>query len=351
MKITHEMGVALPDTTITTGDPVFLDVRKPPFTLHGFCEPFRRVPADVAEKTSEKVVRIAPMGAGGRVRFKTDSDYIIVHAKLGYREMALLMSQLSCQSFDMYFYEDGEQKFAGVFVPSQGDDKDYIECRLRFDGKMHDVIINFPILSCVEELCVGLRLGSNIEAPSQYKHKTPIVFYGSSIVHGVGAGRPGMAYPLIISRLFDTDVLNLGFGAAAKAEDAIIDYMKTLDMSVFVYDYDHNAPSQEYLRQTHYKGYRRIRDARPDLPIIMASKPDYWASPESNEVRRRIIISTYERAKSEGDTLVHFVDGKNMYDADMRNEFTSDNCHPNDAGYVAMARAFAKEIGKYICIK
>jgi len=348
MKVTHEMGCTVADTTITVGNPVFLDAKNAPFAMHGFCEPFRRVPADVAAATSKDVERIAPMGAGGRIRFKTDSDYIVVHAKLGYNEMALLMSELTCKSFDIYFYDNGEQKFAGAFVPSQGNGKDYIECRLRFDGKMHDVVINFPVLACVEELLVGLRLGSNIEAPSEYKYKTPIVFYGSSIVHGIGAGRPGMVYPLIVSRMFDTDVVDLGFGGAAKAEDAIIDYIKGLDMSVLVYDYDHNAPTAEYLAETHYKAYRRIRDARPDLPIIMASKPDYWANPEMNEIRRQIIIESYERAKREGDKLVEFVDGKYMYEENLRNECTIDNCHPNDAGYVAMAKAFAKEIAKYI---
>ena len=348
MKITREMGSLMSDTTITLGDPVFLDTRKPPFTLHGFCEPFRRVPADVAAATSADVYRIAPMGAGGRVRFKTDSDYIVVHADMSNMELTRSMSELACYSFDMYHYECGKQHFIGSFVPSQGEGKNYIESRVRTDGKMHDIVINFPISSAVERLYIALRLGANIEAPSEYKYKTPIVFYGSSIVHGSGAGRPGMVYPLIISRMFDTEVVDLGFGGAAKAEDAMIDYIKGLDMSVFVYDYDHNAPSPEYLAATHYKGYRRIRDARPDLPIIMASKPDYWANPEANEVRRQIIIDTFERAKREGDRLVSFVDGKYMYDEDMRDEFTLDNCHPNDAGYVAMARAFAKEIKKYI---
>ena len=348
MKITREMGFPIEDTTITLGDPIFLDTEMPPFTIHGFCEPFRRVPADVAAATSADVARIAPMGTGGRVRFKTDSDYIVIHAEMGYKEQALLMSDLACFSFDMYFCEDGKQHFFGSFVPSQGEGKSYTECRLRTDGKMHDVVINFPITACVKKFYVALRLGSNLEAPSGYKYKTPIVFYGSSIVHGIGAGRPGMVYPLIISRMFDTDVVDLGFGGAAKAEEPIIDYMKGLDMSVFVYDYDHNAPSPEYLAATHYKGYRRIRDARPDLPIIMASKPDYWANPEANEVRRQIIIDTFERAKREGDKLVSFVDGKAMYEENLRDEFTIDNCHPNDAGYVAMAKAFAKEIKKYI---
>ena len=50
MIITKEIGTRLPDTTMSS--PVYIDVRTAPISLHGFCEPFRRVPEDVAKATS-----------------------------------------------------------------------------------------------------------------------------------------------------------------------------------------------------------------------------------------------------------------------------------------------------------
>ena len=41
-------------------------------------------------------------------------------------------------------------------------------------------------------------------------------------------------------------------------------------MSIFVYDYDHNAPTVEYYRETHERMFKIIREANPDLPIIYA---------------------------------------------------------------------------------
>ena len=52
MIITKEMGTVMPDTTMRS--PVYIDVRKAPFELYNFAEDFRRVPAAVAEATSEK---------------------------------------------------------------------------------------------------------------------------------------------------------------------------------------------------------------------------------------------------------------------------------------------------------
>ena len=82
MKVTKEMGVKLPHTTMSA--PIYLDVKNAPFKLYGFDNGFVRVPSDVAEATSENVARLARTAAGGRVRFRTNSDYIVVHGDYDY---------------------------------------------------------------------------------------------------------------------------------------------------------------------------------------------------------------------------------------------------------------------------
>lgn len=348
MKITKEMGIIPKNTTITSGEPIFIEATHEPIKIYGFDHPYVRIPEEVGKNTSPEVERLGRMSTGCVIRFKTDSDYIVVHADVGYSDPIGLMSPLASHAFDIYFYEDGKYIFKGSFVPSQGEGKDYVESRLRFDGKMHDIVIACPIKSYLTDISIALRCGCEILPPSPYKYEKPVVFYGSSIVHGIGAGRPGMVYPLIISRMLDTSIRNLGFSGAARAEDAILDYICGLDMSVFVYDYDHNAPTPEYLEKTHFAGYKRFRKAQPTTPIVMATRPDYHADPERCEKFRQIIEANYKKAIDEGDTLVSFVDGRYMYDADWRNELTSDNCHPNDAGYIAMAKAIGEKVRQYI---
>ena len=84
------------------------------------------------------------------------------------------------------------------------------------------------------------------DAP-EYRIKKPVVYYGSSITQGGCASKPGSSYESILSRRFDCDYINLGFSGTAKGEDEIVDYIKGLEMSVFVMDYDHNAPTTEHL--------------------------------------------------------------------------------------------------------
>lgn len=346
MIITREMGTMLSDTTMSS--PVYIDVKRSPMRLHGFSEPFRRVPAFVADVTSESVSRLSCVTAGGRVRFRTTSDFVVIHGEVITASISSNSSPNASTSFDIYFKENGKHCFRGVFNPSQGEGKTYVESRLKFyNSEWKDVTIYFPLNASVSDVYVGLREGSELDAPSDYTYQTPIVFYGSSIVHG-GGSRPSSPYSSVLSRRLDTDFINLGFGGSAMAERSIMEYIAGLDMSVFVYDYDHNAPTLEHLRDTHYEGYRIFREKQPTTPVIMASRPDYWSrnytldyyTTEETEKRRRLIEENYKRALAEGDQNVYFVDGSQMFPEALRDECTSDGCHPNDLGYHFMANAF-----------
>ncbi len=345
MKVTRELGTVLTDTTMRS--PVYVNVCREPMKLYGLHEPFCRIPKEVADQANASVQRQYDMTPGVRVRFRTNSDYIVVHADLKKEERVGTMALIATASFEMYFVKNGKHVFKGVFVPSQGEGKSYVECRLKDTDEMKDIILYFPICSAPENVYVGLREGSELLEGGSYTHETPVVFYGSSIVHGIGASRPGMNYPAQVSRMLDTDIRNVGFGGGALAEPAVMDYIASIPMSAFVYDYDHNAPTAEYLEQTHYAGYKRFRKKQPTTPVIMASKPDYdLVSPTSNEEinakRREIIRQSYLRAKAQGDDNVYFIDGASFYPADFRGECTSDGCHPNDYGYHCMAQAFAR---------
>lgn len=350
ITVSRKIGIIPKDTTITSGNPVFLDVTKPPFEIYGLCEPFRRLPSDVASAASESVAELSKMPAGGRIRFKTDSDYIVVHAGVeGVLEDDTNDTLTSRLGFDMFEVKDGKPYFSAIFVPSQGYGKNYSESRVRFPSAvMRELIIDLPLFAKVKDVYIALREGSHIDCGTGYLHKKPIVFYGSSIVHGVGAGKPASNYPAIIGRRLDSDFINLGFAGAAKAEKAVMNYISNLDMSVFVYDYDHNAPDAEYLAKTHYEGYMTVRKKQPELPIIMASKVDYYRDEVENEKRRLIIEESYERGIEAGDKNLYFVDGRRIFDDSIRNESTQDGCHPNDVGYLAMAKAFGDIIEKVI---
>lgn len=326
------------------GDQLFYDVNNPPFRVYGLLwgdkSGFVRMPSDTAEKVSEGVSALAHNSAGGRVRFSTDSPVITVKCKIPQSWRMSHMTDAGSAGFDLYSCCNGVQRFVGAFIPQRANTPEYTST-LRFaTGEMRDLVLDMPLFSSISSLEIGLQKGSALEFGSEYRHKKPIVFYGSSITHGACASRPGLCYEAIISRRLDTDYINLGFSGGAKGEDTIMEYIAGLDMSMFVYDYDYNAPSAEHLAATHYKGYKKVRDAHPDIPVIMASCPNFSHPLRDGKARRDVIAATYEKALSEGDKNVYFVDGEKEFATFFDDGRTVDGTHPNDVGFEIMAKAF-----------
>ena len=318
-----------------------------PFKIYGVYMDngkFRRMPEMVARNVSEGVLRLHANTAGGRIRFRTDSPYVAINVKMGSIGKMPHFPLTGSAGFDMYINDGDGEKYTRTFVPPFDIEEGY-ESLQSFDNViMRDITINFPLYSEVEVLYIGLDENARIEEPTPYTDKKPIVYYGSSITQGGCASRPGNSYQAHISRRFNCDYINLGFSGNAKAEDAVSDYISNMDMSVFVYDYDHNAPTIEHLEKTHEKMFKEIRRKNPDLPIIMMSAP-VWTLTQNWEKRREVIETTYKNALAAGDKNVYFLSGEDLMRL-CENNGTVDNCHPNDFGFASMAKAAGDMIEK-----
>lgn len=326
-------------TTLNKSDIKFYNATEEPFKIYGvFRESgyFRRMPESIAKTVSEGVFNLHTHATGGRVRFKTDSNYVAICAKLSSVSKFSHMTLAGTSGFDLYVMEEKEN-YINTFIPSF-EMVDGYESVIDFNSsEMREITINFPLYCEVKELYIGLSESAEVSSPSPYKIETPIVYYGSSITQGGCASRPGNSYQGVISRRLNADYINLGFSGNAKGEDEIADYISGLSMSAFVYDYDYNAPTQEHLRATHEKMFKKVRSANPDLPIIILSRPKFYLTSEE-KINLEIIKTTYQNALKSGDKNVYFLDGKTLMQL-AQNDGNVDNCHPNDLGFASMAKA------------
>jgi lysophospholipase L1-like esterase len=336
------------ETQIKEPDVRFYNVLQVPFRVYGvFYEAgkFRRIPEHIAKTVSDGVYRIHASTAGGRVRFKTNSSYIAIHAKMPGIGKMPHFALTGSAGFDLYIHDDAV-RYVQTFVPPFAIQDGY-ESVIHFgSSQMRELTINFPLYSEVSELYIGLCDSAAVYEPTPYKTETPIVYYGSSITQGGCASRPGNSYESIISRRLDCDYINLGFSGNARAEDEIAEYIRDLNMSVFVFDYDYNAPTVEHLERTHQKMFREIRAKNPALPIVLMSRPKYCLTDEEKQ-RLAIIKKTYDDAKSAGDENVYLLDGSALMEL-AKNDGTVDGCHPNDLGFASMAKALGDLLEKIV---
>lgn len=348
-----ESSIQLPE------DAVFYDSRQEPFAGYGLYEyrrsgAFRRMPQEAADAVSPGVGQLCRHTAGGRVRFQSDSEYLVLRAVLADCAWMGHMAFLGSCGFAVYVEQGGVPVFYRSIVPAAVCDagaRNRLEGLISFpDRRIRDITIYFPLYSGVEDLWLGLQKGALLREGSRYRYEAPVLYYGSSITQGGCASRPGNSYEGFISRRLDCDYINLGFSGSGKAESAMAEYLAGLNASVFVMDYDHNAPDAAYLKQTHGRLYRIYRSKNPAVPIIMVSRPDYTSDALSAECRE-VIRHTYENARAQGDENVYFVDGEHLFrgyglsDADC----TVDGSHPNDLGFFRMAEKIGAVVER--CLK
>lgn len=318
-----------------------------PFDIYGLYRPretgqYMRMPAERAGKVSPGVESLSVHTSGGRIRFRTDSGYVAVKVRLKNAHWMPHMPLTGSHGLDLYLYENGQDLYAGSFIPPM-EHPDYFESAVYFSRReMREITIHLPLYSGVEELFIGLEETAGLEAGRGYRAVKPVLYYGSSITQGGCVSRPGNNYPAAIARQTNVDFLCLGFSGGAKGEPEMVSYLSGIDASVFVCDYDHNAPDSSYLGDTHFRIYQNYREAHPQTPMIFVSRPNFRLNEEEDIRRRDVVYGTYRQAFEEGDRKVYFVDGFQLFAGNRRYDCTVDGTHPNDLGFFRMAEVIGE---------
>ena len=340
------------------------NARKEPFQICGLYQPknvgiFRRMPTEVAEKVSKRVHLLHTNTAGGRLRFVTDSPYIAVGAIYPPMEFpsARTAAFAAASAFSFDLYADGkycrilwpmELVQRGSVVSFDIPDGQYESFYELGEKKHRQITLHFPSFVNISDVYIGLQEGSVLEAAPEYVNEKPVVFYGSSITQGACASHPGNIYQNILSRKLNFDYLNLGFASGAKAEDAIIDYLCTLDMCMLIFDYDHNARDLAFLENTHLPALRKLRAAHPNIPFVVLSRPNREPTEEKALERAKLIKENCQIIAKEGNAPVHFIDGQSIFHSHDSEMMTIDGTHPTDLGFYCIAEALYAPIAQYL---
>jgi len=254
------------------------NVRESLFKIYGLYKPyengrFKRMPYEEAVKMNPSIQELYTHTSGGRIRFQTNSTRIFLRAILPQIVSSDHMPKTGTSCFDLYvdgeYFNTFRHGILGGLEQKDVPQNAYDSNLIIKEKKMHDILINFPLYTSVDDVFIGLDEDAVILPAEEYTHTKPIVFYGSSITQGACASHPGNSYVNMLSRRLDTDVVNLGFSDGCKGEELMAEYIAGLNMSVLVYDYDHNASTIEHLSQTHERTFKIIREKQPNLPYVL----------------------------------------------------------------------------------
>lgn len=317
-----------------------VDVNEKPIVISGLNwlaenSNYNRLPIKRLSECNGFVVDAASSTAGVSIHFMTNSKIIGIEVIYGKDPDYSHIPRSGASGFDIYLGKGRDKKFLIAFFP-EGNCLEYRNTCDFGDKELREITINFPLYREVKSFNLLLDEESGIYTPTPFAIEKPIVFYGSSITQGACASRPGNCYTNILCRWLDANSVNLGFSSGALAEPVMGEIISEIDMSLFIMDYDYNAPTEQYLEETHEKFYREFRGKFSDIPVIFISRPNYYANPAESESRIAIIQKTYQNALGRKEK-VYFVNGRDLFGDSEQDSCTVDGCHPNDLGFMRMA--------------
>lgn len=303
---------------------------------------FDRLPAEADGKVTPAVWDLSRDSAGMLVRFKTDAsaiwaDYVLFRDKLN----GTNMTPIGASGLDLYARDQaGQWRWAGVTLPEQKSIRQEVVAGLA--PGFREYAIYLPLRNGVENFSIGVPAGTRFE-PVAPRSERPIVFYGTSITHGVSASRPGMAHPAILGRRLDRPVVNLGFSGNGRMDAAVGDLLIRIDAAVYVIDCVPNM-TPATVREKCMPLVRQLRAARPTTPILLVEdrrNANAWILPKRNEFHtdnHAALHECFEKLKAEGVNGLFYLTGDVLLGQD--GEATTDGSHPSDLGFVRQADAF-----------
>lgn len=320
----------------------------------GGAHPYDRLPGDARGRVTEAVWTLQQHSAGMAVRFRTSSPEIGVRWHLRFPELAMItMPATGVSGVDLYADQDGHLRYAGTGRPAE-----FPVNTTRLpgsqDGRSWTFLLYLPLYNGVDSLQIGVLPGHDLEAVAPGGATTrPVCFYGTSIVHGGCASRPGMAYPAIVGRRLGLPIINLGFSGSARAEPEIAELLSRLDPAAYVLDPLPNMATDTVAERMEGM-VRALRRARAEAPILLvehlrftklplADERASWAEwQRKNDALRDVAL----RLEGEGMRGIRRLGWHDLLGDD--EEGTVDGVHPSDLGFTRMADAVAGALGELL---
>ncbi|MES2332010.1 MAG: SGNH/GDSL hydrolase family protein [Bacteroidota bacterium] len=294
---------------------------------------YHRVDSTAYPDMPSVVKRLLTHSAGKAVCFTTNSRQISAKWCATEARPYPNMTAIANKGLDLYIKMNGKWQFAGVGRPDAVCTEAVLASNLAEGEK--ECLLYLPIYDEVSHVEIGTDINSNIRASAE-PFKKRILVYGSSIVQGASAGRPGMAYPAKMSRLTGYHFLNLGLSGSAKMEPAVIAMVNDVKADAYILDCIPNS-SDQVIRERALNMIMAIQKAHPGKPIILLNtitrEQGFVDEKVGNMVRAQnnAIDSIADGLVNRKTKDFYFINTNGFLGDD--HEGSTDGVHPNDLGF------------------
>ena len=186
---------------------------------------------------------------------------------------------------------------------------------------------------------------------AEKRKEQPIVAYGTSILQGAVASRPGLAWTNILERNLDRTVINLGFSGNGRFEKPIFDLMAKVDAKLYILDCMPNLTggySDEEIKSRVIYGVNKLRERNKEVPLLfvvhaVGYAPYFMDTARLHEYHHSslVIEKIFNELQETGISNIYLLTDKEIgFDI----HSTTEGLHPNDIGMEKYAVAYEQKI-------
>ena len=321
--------------------------------------PYDRLPARAEKDVKKEVWNLSRQSAGLMIRFRSNSSRIKVRYQVNGAHALPHMPATGVSGVDLYAVSsDGDKLWcAGKYAFKDTISYDFQNLNPNDQYHKHgrEYRLYLPLYNSVKWLEIGVEQNAEFTALPVRPDK-PIVAYGTSIMQGACASRPGMAWTSILSRNMDRQLINLGFSGNGKLEKEVMDLVAEVDAAVYILDCLPNLTirTDATYNMTAEEVSTRIRNAvyllkkkHPATPVALAGHPgctDGSINPtrlKYCEDANRVLTETFTQLKAEGIQELYLIPSE---DFEQGIETMVDGTHPTDLGMMLYAKGYEKHL-------
>src|ERR1017187_788466 len=308
---------------------------------------YDRLPARAEGLVRKPIWELSRNSAGLCVRFVTDATTL--RARWALTESWLYLPNMTAigkSGLDLYVKTDKGWHWLAVGQPA-AQTNEVILVENLLPGK-REYLLYLPLYNGTKFVELGIPTNAIIEKAGPWGPgvRKPIVFYGTSILQGLSASRPGMVHSAILGRRFNYPTINLGFSGNGKMEPEMAGLLAELDPSIYVLDCLPNMNAAE-IKERVEPCVKKLRAAHPAVPIVLvedrtmqdsfliAGRMEWYHLKDRAELK-----AAYDRLQKDGVTNLYYIPGEHLFGDD--GEGSTDGSHPNDLGFTRQAEIFAK---------
>ena len=152
------------------------------------------------------------------------------------------------------------------------------------------------------------KLEIGVDSAAQFRFlpvraEKPIVAYGTSIMQGACASRPGMAWSTILSRKLDYPLLNFGFSGNGTMDSVVLDELGKIDARMYIVDCLPNLVgiADSSVTARFRQGVALLRKYHR-TPILLVEHAEAEADGEDSAAchKNALLRACYEQLREEG---------------------------------------------------